>query len=181
LKFTETNITDCYLLEPEVYQDHRGTFFESYNKREFDRNMGKPVDFVQDNHSISKRGVLRGLHFQTGSNGQAKLVRVAQGEVLDVIVDIRKESTTFGQQFQVLLSAENRKMLFIPRGIAHGFLALENHTVFIYKCDNYYSRESEGGLVYNDPDLGIDWGFPEDQMLLSDKDRQLPRIKDLSL
>lgn len=137
------------------------------------------INFVQDNHSLSQRGVLRGLHFQKGEKGQAKLVRVAEGEVLDVVVDIRKDSATFGHQFQILLSAKNRTMLFIPRGIAHGFLALKDHTVFIYKCDNYYSSESEGGLIYNDPDLQIDWGFPEDQLLLSDKDRKLPRLKDL--
>ena len=181
MKSIPTPIRDCFLIEPAVFSDERGSFFESYSKEGFERAIGRQVDFVQDNQSISKRGTLRGLHFQKGTYAQAKLIRVIKGEVLDVIVDIRKESSTFGQHFKVLLSAQNPKMLFIPRGIAHGFLSLEDEVVFAYKCDNYYHQESESGILYNDPDLAIDWEFPEEQLLLSPKDRQLPPFKSLAL
>ena len=181
MKSIPTPIQDCFILEPTVFSDERGSFFESYSKERFERAIGRQVDFVQDNQSTSKRGTLRGLHFQKGIYAQAKLIRVIKGEVLDVIVDIRKESPTFGQHFKVLLSAQNPKMLFIPRGIAHGFLSLEDEVVFAYKCDNYYHHEAESGILYNDPDLAIDWGLSEEQLLLSPKDRQLPSFKLLAL
>ena len=177
----ETDIAECLLLEPKVYTDERGSFFESYNQESFDRQLGRTVRFVQDNHSISNKGVLRGLHFQKGPFAQAKLVRVIQGEVLDVVLDIRKNSPTFGKHFKVHLSSENQKMLFIPRGMAHGFLALKEETIFVYKCDQFYNKEAEAGIIYNDPDLGIDWEFPTDQIVLSEKDSLLPSFNALSL
>ncbi|MEX0291176.1 MAG: dTDP-4-dehydrorhamnose 3,5-epimerase, partial [Flavobacteriaceae bacterium] len=134
----------------------------------------KAVHFVQDNHSVSHRGVLRGLHFQRGSHAQAKLVRVIKGEVLDIILDIRKDSPTFGKHFKVRLSEQNKKILFIPKGIAHGFLALTDETIFVYKCDQYYNKEAESGIIYNDPQWGIDWEFPAEEIILSEKDLSLP-------
>jgi dTDP-4-dehydrorhamnose 3,5-epimerase len=174
----ETNIADCFLFEPKVFRDERGSFFESYNQQEFESLLGGAVNFVQDNHSISNKGVLRGLHFQKGKYSQAKLVRVIQGEVLDVVVDIRKDSPTFGDHFKVRLSEKNQKMLYIPKGLAHGFLALTEHVVFVYKCDQYYNKEAERGIIYNDPDLNIDWEFPDDGIILSDKDKELPALKE---
>lgn len=176
-----TNITDCYLITPKIFRDERGAFFESYNERAFMAKLGISVSFVQDNHSISNKGVLRGLHFQSGKYAQAKLVRVVRGEVLDVVVDIRKHSPTYGKHFKVRLSEQNQKMLFIPKGLAHGFLSLEDHTVFIYKCDEYYNKEAETGIIYNDPDLELDWEFPVDKLILSEKDRALPTLKDLGI
>jgi len=176
-----TNITDCYLITPKVFRDERGTFFESYNERAFMATPGLSVSFVQDNHSISNTGVLRGLHFQSGKYAQAKLVRVVRGEVLDVVVDIRKNSPTFGAHFKVRLSGQNHRMLFIPKGLAHGFLSLTDDTVFIYKCDAYYNKEAEAGIIYSDPDLNIDWEYPTEKLILSKKDRELPPLKDLAI
>jgi dTDP-4-dehydrorhamnose 3,5-epimerase len=144
-----------------------------------EHSLGLPMNFVQDNHSISRKGVLRGLHFQKGSSAQTKLVRVIQGEVMDVVVDIRKQSKSFGEYFKIRLSEENKKMLFIPKGLAHGFLALDDNTQFVYKCDQYYKKEAEDGIIYNDSDLNIDWEFPSEQIVLSEKDKKLSLFKDL--
>lgn len=168
-------------MEPTLFDDERGRFFESYNHREFQEKTGLRVNFVQDNHSISKKGVLRGLHFQAGEYAQAKLVRVIKGAVLDVVVDLRKGSSTFGEYFKTRLSEDNHKMLFIPEGMAHGFLALEEDTVFTYKCSRYYHKSAESGIIYNDADLDIDWEYPSHEIILSEKDRQLLSFKDLGL
>jgi dTDP-4-dehydrorhamnose 3,5-epimerase len=170
-------LRDCYIIEPEVCRDRRGLFFESFNKDELETLLGSALNFVQDNHSVSKKGVLRGLHFQQGAHAQAKLVRVVHGEVIDVVLDLRKNSSSYGQHYKVRLSAVNRKMLFIPRGMAHGFLSIVHDTIFLYKSDNYYHKESEGGILFNDPDLAIDWEYPERELILSDKDSQWPRFK----
>ena len=172
-----TDFKDCHLIEPSVFEDPRGYFFESYNKAQLEDYLGKALDFVQDNQSLSGRGVLRGLHFQEGEHAQAKLVRVVRGEVIDVVLDLRADSATYGKHLKIRLSEENRKMLFIPRGMAHGFLSLKEDTLFLYKSDNYYHRESEMGIRYNDPDLGIDWELPETQLLLSEKDKAWPLLK----
>ncbi len=177
MKVTETSLKGCYYIEPIIFKDNRGVFFESYNHSKFEEAIGQRIDFVQDNHSVSHKGVLRGLHFQTGKHAQAKLVRVAKGKALDVVVDLRADSDTFGQHFKMVLSELNAKLLFVPKGMAHGFLALEDNTVFLYKCDAYYQKESEGGIIYNDPELGIDWEFPLNQVLLSGKDLELPSFK----
>ncbi len=177
----ETNLTGCFTIEPAVFEDHRGVFFESYNQKKLNEAVGQPVHFVQDNHSISKKGVLRGLHFQEGDHSQAKLVRVVEGEVLDVVVDLRRNSPTFGQHYKTVLSAANRLALFIPRGMAHGFLSLSDHTVFVYKCDNYYEKSSERGIRYDDPVLNIDWNFPDSRLILSEKDKILPYFNQLTL
>lgn len=177
----ETFLKGCLVIKPTILNDDRGYFFESFNLKKFKEETDFSVDFVQDNQSKSARGVLRGLHFQTGSYSQAKLVRVVKGKVLDVVVDLRKESSTFGQHFKIVLDDQEHAQLFIPRGFAHGFLVLEDNTIFCYKCDNFYNKESEKGIIYNDPDLNIDWGFPTQELLLSDKDLKLPRLKDILL
>lgn len=181
MRITPTNIEDCFLLEPLTFRDRRGIFFESYNHKILEDALGRSVSFVQDNHSVSHKNVLRGLHFQTGEHAQAKLVRVARGEVLDVVVDLRRESNTYRNVFRTILTETNRKMLYIPKGMAHGFLSLMDETIFLYKCDEYYNKEAESGIIYNDPDLNIDWGIPEDEIILSEKDMELPKLKDLSL
>lgn len=177
MKVTETHIKGCFVLEPKVFEDERGVFFESYNKSVFEEAIGKRVDFVQDNHSVSGKGVLRGLHFQTGKFAQAKLLRVVQGEVLDVVVDLRKDSNTFGQHFKIRLSKTNNKTLFIPKGMAHGFLVLDPDTVFTYKCDSHYNKEADSGIFYADSDLNIDWEYPNDKIILSNKDKALQSFK----
>lgn len=151
---------------------------ESFNENTFQNGIGQQVHFVQDNQSFSSRGVLRGLHYQTGEHAQAKLVRVLLGEVLDVAVDIRPDSETFGQHVAVLLSAENQKQLFVPRGFAHGFVVLSETATFFYKCDNFYNKESEGGIIYNDDSMKIDWQLPENELLISEKDLVLPLLKE---
>jgi dTDP-4-dehydrorhamnose 3,5-epimerase len=161
------------IFEPQVWHDERGYFFESYNRNTWE-NAGLQVDFVQDNQARSTRGVLRGLHYQTGDMAQAKLVRVVEGEVLDVAVDLRPDSTTYGKWFGVLLSAENKRQLFVPRGFAHGYVVLSETAEFAYKCDNYYSKAHEGGLRYDDPHLNIDWNFNLADVLVSEKDLALP-------
>lgn len=176
----ETKLKDCYILEPTVFGDSRGYFFESYNKQTFDNLINQNVNFVQDNESFSSRGVLRGLHGQKGEFAQAKLVRVTQGEVLDVAVDFRKDSPTYLQHVSVKLSSENKKQLFIPRGFLHGFVVLSQTAVFNYKCDNLYNKEAEEGIIYNDSDLNIDWLLNEDQLMISEKDKVLPTIKQFS-
>ena len=173
----DTGLKDCYILEPRVFGDNRGYFFESYNKSAFDAATGLDVDFVQDNQSFSSRGVLRGLHAQSGEFAQAKLVRVLQGEVLDVAVDARPDSETFGRHVAVLLSAENKRQLFVPRGFLHGFVVLSDTAEFFYKCDNLYKKEAEWGVIFSDMDLGIDWGMPESEFLISEKDQILPGFK----
>jgi dTDP-4-dehydrorhamnose 3,5-epimerase len=170
MNFIPTNLSGCFALEPKVFHDDRGYFMESFNENTFEKGVGQKVHFVQDNQSYSSKGVLRGLHYQTGEHAQAKLVRVLQGEVLDIAVDIRPESSTYGQSFSILLSAENQKQLFIPRGFAHGFLVTSETAIFFYKCDNFYNKESEGGVIYNDPALNIDWGFAEKELIISEKD-----------
>lgn len=181
MKFKETNLKGCYIIEPTIFKDDRGLFYESYQKDEFEKQLGERFDFVQDNVSVSKKGVLRGLHFQKGVHAQAKLVQVLKGEALDVVVDLRKDSTTFGQHFKAILSEQDYSSLFIPKGMAHGFLAMTEDVVFTYKCDNYYNPEAEGGIFYNDLDLNIDWEIPADKAILSKKDLSLPALKDLNL
>ncbi|MBF8964456.1 dTDP-4-dehydrorhamnose 3,5-epimerase [Pontibacter sp. FD36] len=174
MKVIETFLGDCLLLEPAVFSDERGHFYESFNEDRFNALAGEEVRFVQDNQSYSTRGVLRGLHFQRGDHAQAKLMRVLKGEVLDVAVDIRPGSETFGQHFSVVLSAENKLQLFIPRGFAHGFVVLSPEAEFFYKCDNYYHKESEGSIHYADPELGIDWDLEASELVISGKDRESP-------
>lgn len=179
MKFLKTEIEGAYILDPVVHGDERGYFFESFSEREFQEVVG-PVHFVQDNESRSCYGVVRGLHFQKGESAQAKLVRCVRGTVLDVGVDIRPESPTFGKHVSVELSESNHRMLFLPRGIAHGFSVLSDEAVFQYKCDNYYAPQSEGGLSWDDPDLAIDWKVPLEDVVLSEKDRSRPRLKELA-
>lgn len=166
-------------IEPQVFGDERGYFFESFNAERFLAQTGVEVTFVQDNESRSKRGVLRGMHFQRKPYAQAKLVRVVQGRVLDVAVDIRPESPTFGKYVATELSGENHRQMFIPKGFAHGYVVLDDDTVFQYKCDEYYHPECEGGIAWNDPYIGIEWGIPENEIILSDKDRKHPILKEL--
>jgi dTDP-4-dehydrorhamnose 3,5-epimerase len=179
MKIEETPLQDCIIIHDTVFEDSRGYFFESFNAKNFESATGIQTQFVQDNQSSSTYGVLRGLHMQTGENAQAKLVRVLEGSVLDVAVDLRKDSTTFGNAFALELTAINHKQLYIPRGFAHGFVVLSEKAVFFYKCDNYYSKESELGIMYNDPDLKIDWQLPQDDLVLSDKDNKNFYLKDI--
>lgn len=181
MQFHSTPLKDCFYISPDVFRDHRGVFLESYRKNKFNEGTGLDIDFVQDNQSVSTRGVLRGLHFQKGDHAQAKLVRVIYGEVLDVVVDLRPKSPTFKEVYKIILNDRNHHQLFIPQGFAHGFLTLSEISVFSYKCDRYYSPGAESGIVFNDPDLAIDWGMPEENLILSDKDKKLPTLKSLSL
>ena len=177
MKSIDTAIPDVKIIEPTVFADDRGFFFESFNKVKFEAAIGRGADFVQDNHSRSGNGVLRGLHYQLPPHAQAKLVRVVVGEVYDVAVDIRKSSRTFGQWVGVLLSAENKRQLWIPEGFAHGFLTLSDHVEFLYKTTNYYAPESDRGIRWDDPQIAIEWRLT-DQPILSHKDRRLPLLKD---
>lgn len=180
MKVKETKLKDCFIIHDTVIGDHRGYFFESFQKEKFDAATGLNVDFVQDNQSKSTRGVLRGIHFQKGEHSQAKLVRVLQGKVLDVAVDLRKNSATFGEHVAVELTEDNHMQLFIPRGFGHGFMVLSEEAVFFYKCDNYYNKESEGGILYNDPDLNIEWPIDKGMhILLSEKDTEHPRFSEI--
>ena len=174
-----TFLEGCFIVEPRVYKDNRGYFFESFNQQEFVQKTGVDIGFIQDNQSSSTKGVLRGLHFQKGDFAQAKLVRVIKGEVLDVVVDLRKDSKTFKQSFSILLNEKNNYQLYIPRGFAHGFLTLSENSIFSYKCDNYYHKESESGIRFDDPDLCIDWKWDKSEIILSDKDKALPSFKEL--
>jgi len=176
MNFIPTKLSGCFILEPKIIKDSRGYFMESFNEQTFQKGTGQEVHFVQDNQSFSTKGVLRGLHYQTGEHAQAKLVRVLQGEVLDVAVDIRPESETYGQYVAEVLSAENQKQMFVPRGFAHGFVVLSETATFFYKCDNFYNKESEGGFMYNDAALNIDWLLPQSELLISDKDMVLPSL-----
>ena len=175
MKFIETKISNVIIIEPTVFDDARGYFLESYNKKKFEEVVGKTF-FVQDNESKSSKGVLRGLHFQKPPFQQAKLVRCIEGEVLDVAVDIRKHSKTYGMHVAVLLSGENKRQLFIPRGFAHGFLVLSETATFSYKVDNIYAPAHDAGIIWNDPDLNIDWGLNENNLIISKKDRKLLRL-----
>lgn len=174
----ETGIDGLVIIEPRIFRDPRGYFFESFSQREFSKKVS-PVDFVQDNESRSSYGVLRGLHFQKPPFAQAKLVRVIKGRVLDVAVDLRTGSPTYGRYEAVELSEDNHRQFFIPRGFAHGFCVLSDEAVFQYKCDNYYAPQSEGAVIWNDPDLAIDWMIPAEDVILSDKDRKHPYLRDL--
>ncbi len=178
MKVIDTSIEGAYIIEPRIFSDSRGYFFESYSQKEFDEKIG-PIRFVQDNESYSSYGVLRGLHFQKPPFVQSKLVRVISGRVLDVAVDIRKGSPTYGQHVAVELSGENHRQFFIPRGFAHGFVVLSETALFQYKCDNFYAPQSEGAIAWDDPDLAIDWRIPADRILLSEKDRSHPLLKDM--
>ena len=173
MKLTETGFKDLYLLEPRVFEDSRGFFMESFNANVL-RDLGLDYKFIQDNQSYSKQGVLRGLHYQNPPYAQTKLVRVLSGTILDVVVDLRKDQPTFGKHYSVELSAESKLQLYVPKGFAHGFSVLSNSAEILYKCDNGYHPTSEGGLLYNDPVLKIDWGLPEDKISLSDKDKVNP-------
>ena len=177
MNYIQTEIDGVWLIEPKDFSDERGYFMEAYKKEEFDANIG-PVDFIQDNESKSSFGVLRGLHYQKGEHSQAKLVRVLKGEVLDVAVDLRKSSPTFGKHVCVLLSEENKRQFFIPRGFAHGFAVLSEEAVFTYKVDNKYAPQAEASILYNDETLGIDWPLADSQMVLSAKDREGTAFKD---
>lgn len=177
MKFIETKLKGCFILEPKIITDERGYFMESFNEKTFQAGIGQEVTFVQDNQSFSTKGVLRGLHYQCGEHAQAKLVRVLHGEVLDVAVDLRPESPTYGQYESVVLSAENQTQFFVPRGFAHGFLVLSSSATFFYKCDNYYNKESEGGLKFNDETLNINWNVPFEALIISDKDKVLPNLE----
>lgn len=177
----ETKLKGCFIIDPKVFEDSRGYFFESFNQEAFNRLIGKNINFIQDNESFSTKGVLRGLHFQKGEHAQAKLVRVIKGRVLDVAVDIRKDSPTFGEHVSLELSEENKKQLFVPRGFAHGFIVLSDTAIFSYKCDNYYSKESEGGIIYNDKQLNIDWKLNEDEFIISEKDMLLRPLNQTQL
>ncbi len=178
MEVIKTELEGVVILEPRLFKDDRGYFFESFSQREFDEKV-RPVKFVQDNESKSVYGVLRGLHFQKPPFAQSKLVRVIQGAVLDVAVDIRVGSPTYGKHVAVELTAENHRQLFIPRGFAHGFSVLTDEVVFQYKCDNFYAPQSEGAIAWNDPALGIDWRIPEASVILSEKDKHHPLLKDL--
>lgn len=179
MKITQTKLKGCYILEPTKIGDSRGYFFESFNSRKFTELTGEQVDFLQDNQSFSTKGVLRGLHAQAGEHSQAKLVRVLQGTVLDVVVDARADSPTFGQHETIEISAENNLQVFIPRGFLHGFVVLSESATFFYKCDNFYNKESECGVKFDDPALGIDWRLAHDELIISDKDQLLPSFKEV--
>lgn len=173
MPFKETPIPDLLVFEPNVWGDERGYFYESYNENTF-IEAGIDNCFVQDNQAKSTFGVLRGLHYQVGAFAQAKLVRVIEGECLDVVVDIRKDSSTYGKWYGIKLSAENKKQLFVPRGFAHGYVVLSETAEFFYKCDNFYSKDHEGAIIYNDPTLNIDWEIDMDKVILSEKDKINP-------
>ena len=177
MEFKKTAIEGVYVIEPRVFNDARGYFFEAWKKEEFEQNIGK-VEFVQDNESKSSYGVLRGLHYQKGDASQAKLVRVIKGKVLDVAVDVRKSSPTFGQHVMVELSDENKRQFFIPRGFAHGFLVLSDEAIFAYKVDNVYAPQADAGIRWNDPDLGIEWPIDPKDVQTSEKDLKQPFLKD---
>ena len=177
MNFIETNLKGCFIIEPKVFHDERGYFMESFNQNTFNQGIGQEVCFVQDNQSYSSKGVLRGLHYQCGEHAQAKLVRVLEGEVLDVAVDLRPDSETYGQSYSILLSEENKKQFYIPRGFAHGFIVLSEKATFFYKCDNFYNKDSEGGIIYNDPSLKIDWCLSHNELIISEKDKVLPTFE----
>ncbi|MGL5260766.1 MAG: dTDP-4-dehydrorhamnose 3,5-epimerase [Bacteroides sp.] len=177
MKIEETHIKGLYIIEPRIFTDDRGYFFESFNQEEFEQHVG-PIRFVQDNESKSSFGVVRGLHFQEPPYTQAKLLRVVQGRVLDVAVDLRKNSPTYGQHFSIELSADNKKQVFLPKGFAHGFSVLSEKAIFQYKCDEFYHPESENGIAWNDPGLQIDWQIPMKYIILSEKDQKYKSLSE---
>lgn len=181
MKVVETFLKGCYIIEPVVFEDSRGYFFESFNAEKFEEATGLAPVFVQDNQSASKRGVLRGIHYQTGDWAQTKLVRVLSGKIIDVAVDLRPDSETFGTHFSIELSADNRKQLYIPKGFGHGFIVLSEMAEVLYKCDNFYNKESEGGIIYNDPFLGINWMLNEEELIVSEKDIKLPTFENAKM
>ncbi|WP_425390041.1 dTDP-4-dehydrorhamnose 3,5-epimerase [Ekhidna sp.] len=181
MKAEETNVNDCWILEPDVFEDERGYFYEGFNRKKFNDATGFDFDVKQINQSRSSKGVLRGLHFQTGEKAQAKFVSCIEGEVLDVAVDLRKGSETYGKYAMVRLSAHNKKHFYMPKGMAHGFLVLTDHAKLMYQVDELYSKEHDSGIIYNDPDLNISWGMSEDQIILSEKDQNLPSLKNTNL
>jgi len=174
-----TPLKDCIIIKPNVFGDERGYFFESFHQEKFRTLTGVNTPFVQDNQSYSTKGVLRGLHWQKGTSAQSKLVRVVKGEVLDVAVDLRQHSETYGQHFSIRLSGDNNLQLYVPRGFAHGFVVLSDDVIFQYKCDNYYDKAAEGGIYYADPELAIDWILPYEQLIVSSKDLELPNMSAL--
>lgn len=176
MTITPTTLNDLFILKPSVFEDNRGFFYESFSSQKLDE-AGLYYNFIQDNHSKSTYGVLRGLHFQNAPYAQAKLVRVVQGKVLDVVVDLRKNSSTYLQHFSLEISAENKLQLLIPRGFAHGFVVMSDTCEFLYKCDNYYNKASEGGIAYNDTSLNIDWKIPTKDIILSPKDELNPTVE----
>ena len=180
MQIEKTPLKDCLIIKPRVFEDDRGSFFESFNEDTFKKETGLEVNFIQDNQSISKKGALRGLHLQKGEHAQAKLVRVVKGEVMDVVVDLREDSETFGDTFSIILNEQNNHQLFVPRGFAHGFITISEEVIFAYKCDNYYNKESEAGIIYNDETLNIDWHLPKEQLILSEKDQELPTFKEFT-
>lgn len=173
MSFTENFINGITIFEPKVYPDQRGFFFESYNKQLFHAN-GIFTEFIQDNQSFSVYGVVRGLHYQREPYAQAKLVRALEGSILDVVLDIRAKSPTFGKTYSIVLSSDNKKQIFVPKGFAHGFSVLSETAVISYKCDQFYNKQSEAGIRFNDPELNIDWQIPAEKILISEKDEQLP-------
>jgi dTDP-4-dehydrorhamnose 3,5-epimerase len=179
MRIEQTPLKDCFIIHNRIFSDDRGYFFESYNKRSFSEITGLDIEFVQDNQSRSEYGVLRGLHFQKGAHAQAKLVRVLEGKVLDVVVDLRKDSPTYAKSYSLELSAESGTQLFVPRGFAHGFLVLSSNATFFYKCDNFYNKESESGIAWNDPELAIDWKIDIGAVILSGKDSVNPTLKQI--
>lgn len=181
MKFIKTNIPDVILCEPTIFKDGRGYFFESFNKEVFEKFIGCKVNFCQDNEAKSTKGVLRGLHYQLPPFSQSKLVRVISGKVLDIAVDIRKNSSTFGQYVTIELSGENKHQLFVPAGFAHGYVVLSEEAIFSYKVDNYYHRESERGIIYNDSELQIDWKLPFEELIISEKDKIQPAFNKADL
>ena len=181
MQVEETYLKGCFVITPSVFKDERGYFFESFNKKDFEQQTGMVTNFVQDNQSKSSKGVLRGLHFQTGEFAQAKLVSVVKGKVLDVCVDLRKESETFGKHISIVLDDTEFKQVFIPKGFAHGFVVLEDDTIFSYKCDAFYNKGFESGILFNDKTLDIDWGVSKDQLIISEKDLGLPLFKSLKI
>lgn len=176
MNIEKTFIEDLVIISPSVFEDERGYFFEAYNKSTI-QQLGVQIDFVQDNQSFSKKGTLRGLHYQNPPFAQTKLVRVLEGEIMDVAIDLRKDSSTFGKHFGIILSSENKKQLLVPRGFAHGFSVLSETAVVLYKCDQYYNKESEGGIRYDDPTLNIDWGMDLASAIVSEKDVLLPNFE----
>ena len=178
MELKRTLLKDCFLLKPSVFKDARGIFYETYNQKIFEKLTGLNIDFVQDNQSVSAYGVLRGLHFQHGERAQAKLVRVVKGKVLDIVVDLRMDSETFGKSFSVILDDVENLQLFVPRGFAHGFITLSEESIFSYKCDNFYYKASESGIIYNDATLALDWHLPKEDFIISEKDLQLPTFRE---
>jgi dTDP-4-dehydrorhamnose 3,5-epimerase len=174
MKIKETPLKDCYIIEPTIFEDERGYFYEKFNEQKFKELTGMNGHFVQDNISKSSYGVLRGVHLQKGEHAQAKLVSCLEGKVWDVAIDLRKDSPTFGKWFGIELTPKNKLQLYVPRGFGHGFSVLSETAIFAYKCDNFYSKDAEGSVIYNDKDLNIDWKLPQEAIQLSDKDKNLP-------